>query len=412
MEMTFTTYQHKGPVLPLTPPKKRRKIDELKEFSEADLKFLPQFHEEWRYWGSCTNKANFEEAKYWAKKAYDQAGVKHPRYFAHVGSPVACARLVELLTRMEAPLTELQDNKKGKIGIYPEQMLGEMAIKMAEMITSDYSAYRNGQRFILNEPIPYKDGDEIEIWKQLAVMEAETVESMKGSDLRNRVGEQVYGYHEAGWLCFFDFADRVCNAPDERATPLVGLGRVAGWWAPYEHLCVIQDRASVMEMRGTELHCEDGPAVDYPDKQLTIWSLDNHTVDEQLVMHPETQTLQQIEEEQNADIRALRIARWGGRDTGGKFKSGWARYVREVEAECIDGPVDNEVEGTKEALFRTRQGDLCLVATCKTARIFGMRVPSRAQAQEVGGKPIEIDTCEKARKWLHGNRKLNVIGRT
>ena len=59
---------------------------------------------------------------------------------------------------------------------------------------------------------------------------------------------------------------------------------------------------------------------------------------------------------------------------------------------------DNEIEGTKEALYKT-EGMNKLVVTCPTKRIFTLSVPQT------------IKTCEEARNWLNPFTRLGLKAR-
>lgn len=134
------------------------------------------------------------------------------------------------------------------------------------------------------------------------------------------------------------------------------------------------------------LHNTSGPAVEWsPDFKL--WMIEGNKVDEQIVMRPETQTLAQIESESNADIKAIRIERFG-----------WDRYLRESKATCIDRR-HNTVENTLEALFQVPGGGRRLLATCPTGRLFCMGVAD------------DINSCEEAAAWFNPNGE-RCLGRT
>ncbi len=142
-------------------------------------------------------------------------------------------------------------------------------------------------------------------------------------------------------------------------------------------------------------------------EEVNLWYLEGVLVDEQIVKAPETQTLEQIDTEDNAEVRRIRIERFG-----------WPRYLRESKAKVIDVR-DNDIDATKESLmeinFNTEtqtwndesgvwdvevwEKARVLVCACpSTAKVFVMRVPN------------EIRDCESAQRWLHGNRKIRVIG--
>src|SRR5574337_986281 len=139
--------------------------------------------------------------------------------------------------------------------------------------------------------------------------------------------------------------------------------------------------------KGDLLHNESSPSVLFKSG-WRLWSIDGFPVDEQIVMQPETQTIEQIDKEENQDVKSIRISRFG-----------WPRYIKESGAQCLDKR-KNEVEGTREALFQCKDGSKILVVTCPTRRIFAL------------GVPLQVQTCHEAQSWLHGGKKINVIAAT
>jgi hypothetical protein len=133
-------------------------------------------------------------------------------------------------------------------------------------------------------------------------------------------------------------------------------------------------------------HCEDGPAFESLDWRE--WFIDGILVDEQIVMRPATQTVSQIDADDNSDRRSIRVQRFG-----------WPRYLAEVGAVLVDER-RNDVEGTIEKLVRTNRGEQRLLVTCPTKRIFAL------------GCPGDVRTCDQAQRWLGGPRPMNVIART
>jgi hypothetical protein len=134
-------------------------------------------------------------------------------------------------------------------------------------------------------------------------------------------------------------------------------------------------------------HCDNGPSHCWSDG-WELWCLHGIAVDEQIVLRPETQTVEQMDNEKNADVQALRIERYG-----------WPRYLRETGAACLDER-RNDIDGTCEALFRDRRGRVRLVATCPTARVFTPSVPA------------DIASCEQAQNWLAGEKPFRSLART
>lgn len=140
-----------------------------------------------------------------------------------------------------------------------------------------------------------------------------------------------------------------------------------------------------IKSEGATLTCLDGPAMVSLD--LSLWFIDGLKVDEQIVMRPETQTIAQIDGEKNADVRSIRISRFG-----------WPRYLKDSGAEPRHVS-ENYVTGCPEALYRTKDGNQRLVVVCPTGRQFAM------------GVPPEIETCEQAQRWL-APFEVNILSAT
>ena len=136
---------------------------------------------------------------------------------------------------------------------------------------------------------------------------------------------------------------------------------------------------------GKTLHHDAGPAVRFRDG-WSIWAIDGVVVDEQVVLHPETQNVRQIRREPNAEVKRIRIERFG-----------WDRYLAEVGAVAIDRR-RNDIEATRETLFRTPDRERILVCACpSTARVYALAVPR------------DIRTCEGAQAWLSGGLAGRII---
>ena len=200
-----------------------------------------------------------------------------------------------------------------------------------------------------------------------------------------------WGNHEYHWVQFYKFCDEV-NIPYDKskAAQLPFWEKVdssAGWWSPYDGVVVMCDRPSAFNIdTNRDLHCENGPAVQYRDG-WTIWAIEGHVFDEKVVMRPHEQTLAEINGEENADMKAIRIKRYN-----------WDRYIKDSGMRCIDQR-HNDIEGMKEALFRVSDDECRLVVSCPTGRVFAIAVPG------------EMNKCADAQKWLNP-RPVNVIGRT
>lgn len=194
----------------------------------------------------------------------------------------------------------------------------------------------------------------------------------------------------SAWDCFLTGARDVLGLQREPHAykSWESAAKLGGFRVMHSKFCMVCDFPDVLKVDSeSRPHCEDGPSHRWSDG-WSIWHINGVVVDEQIIMHPETQTIKQIDSEQNQDVRSIRIERYG-----------WDNYLRDSKAKCIDHR-DNEIEGTKEALYQTKHGDKRLVATCATGRVFAI------------GVPAEIKDCEAAQEWLAGGKKFRLVART
>ena len=203
------------------------------------------------------------------------------------------------------------------------------------------------------------------------------------------------GNEWASWCCYLSFVRHVVGFKDESHAAYKHYEDCAihsGWRYMHSEFVIVCDRPlrRVTRMIGDryQLHCEDGPAIEWRDGNVA-WYIEGVRVDRQIVMAPETQTAAQIDAEQNADVKEIRIRRFG-----------WPRYLQESGARVVDSRIC-EVTNTTEALMETKDGNRRLMVTCPTRRRFAP------------GVPREIKTCEEAQRWLAGPfGQARVVART
>jgi hypothetical protein len=207
------------------------------------------------------------------------------------------------------------------------------------------------------------------------------------------VRASIYGQHEAIYGAHYDFYKKVGNlgAGMTQSDGHWTTNRNVGWWLPHENICWATERTSVLTLDDDgRLHGEDAPAISYRDG-FSTWIVHGVRVPKQVVVSPETQTLKQIDDETNEEVRRIRIERYG-----------WPKYLRDVGAKSIDSR-RNDADGTDESLMRLHNGSLRMVVACRsTARVYAIGVPN------------EIKSCEEAQYWMSGGSSLavkrNIIG--
>lgn len=349
------------------------------KLTEEQRSRFPEFVEKWTRIGLCTDPADRQQAERGVNLAYQIAGLKPPEKIIWCESPFS-----QGLTRaivLGQPETNVGDYVWASI----KDSVWDSVVY--SVVTSIVASVRASVRASVMDSV--RDSVSDSVWASVRASVSDSVRGSGWASIKDSVMGSVFGQHEADWMSFYDYI-RVALGLDEQTQKLAGLWQVsqsAGWWVPHEKICWISERHNVVNRNAEgRLHFENGPAIAYPDG-WKIWAINGSIVDEQIVMQPHTQTIDQIHGEANGDIRSIRIERFG-----------WPRYLRESNAHCV-AVRDNEVEGTKEALYRSENGSRLLV-TCPTGRVFALGVPD------------EIADCQSAQNWLNGNRGFRVIART
>jgi hypothetical protein len=191
------------------------------------------------------------------------------------------------------------------------------------------------------------------------------------------------GSMSAPWLSQYDvFISFGLELPQIEG--LLSAAQTCGWFIPFDDLVVLIDRPCAIHMVDGELHNESGPAVSYRDG-FHVWSIQGRRVNEQIVMNPQTQSIDDINSEQNEEIKRIRIERFG-----------WANYLRDVNAKEIDRRT-NDIEFTEESLYHA--GDMkILVCVCpSTGKVFSLEVD-----------PATL-TCSEAQKYLSSGLSERII---
>jgi hypothetical protein len=141
----------------------------------------------------------------------------------------------------------------------------------------------------------------------------------------------VYGAHDAGWLSFYDYFRVECNLEVcNKLLPLMQMAECAGWFAPFEGICIMSDNPvechTILNERGHHiLHKDGGPAVRYGDG-YAVYSLNGTRVSQHIAETPaDVLDPVMIQTEENADVRREIIR-----------KIGIKRTIEKLGAETID----------------------------------------------------------------------------
>lgn len=193
---------------------------------------------------------------------------------------------------------------------------------------------------------------------------------------------QMHGQHELGWLGFNGFLVEVLGLEwDGDIIPHLEMARNAGWWAPYDDMVILCERHNVLKRDADHnLHCEDGPAVAYPDGwELFFWH--GTPVEKEWIMDKENVDPTLALTWENAEERRCLAEILG-----------WEKVLDQLNPVVIDKDSDPEMGELLEVSHESLgdSPERFLRVKCGTGRNFVLPVPP------------EMKTAVEANAWTYG----------
>jgi hypothetical protein len=151
---------------------------------------------------------------------------------------------------------------------------------------------------------------------------------------------------------------------------------------------IVYDGVAIVSENPVEVHWDaeneclnnpKGPAIRYKD-DFSVWAIGGVIVDEQIVMRPETQTLEQINSEEDQEVKRLRITGYG-----------WDKYCQEMNATVLDVKtvqLPNTNSMWMESLMGLENMKVLFTYDPSTGRPYALEVDPRC------------NTCEEAQEYL------------
>lgn len=159
---------------------------------------------------------------------------------------------------------------------------------------------------------------------------------------RQKAWDACYGSHDASWLGFYEFfRDVVRYEKCNELNGLIGAAKCAGWFWPFESLCIASERHDAIHLDTNErLSNLKGPAVHYRDG-FAISAVQGVAVPDWLVNDPKALTSQHIINERNQEVRRIMLSHFMPR----------AQFLKDIGAKMIQ-------EDEFGKLWRGRSGDI------------------------------------------------------
>ena len=348
------------------------------KLTDRQVQLLPAYREKWLKIGLSCEPLDFEKAKDAAKRAYAIAGLAAPTRFYHMSSPIGAAILGTALKNI---VGQVGDQVRGRVGAQVwDQVRGRVGARVWDQV---WSQVRDQVRDQVWDQVGAQVWDQVmdQVGDQVRNQVWDQVRNQVWNQVRNRVwdqvGDQVYGSHDAGWLGFYDFFGAECGIEAiEKLRPLMDLAAVCGWWAPYEHAVIFQDRHNILRRDDQHrLHCETGPAISYPDGySLYFWH--GTSVPERWITHKDMSP-SDILTHKNVEQRRA-----------GCEILGWDRILDELEAKTLDVNPNPQIGTLLEVDLPDSGKERFIRVKCGTGRFFALPVPP------------EIRTALEAQQWM------------
>lgn len=171
---------------------------------------------------------------------------------------------------------------------------------------------------------------------------------------------QMWGDSLTGGAACTSFFREVCGLSlpedfDARALAWEEAAQCTWWCYAHRHFVLACEHprevhlepTPIVDMRGRRshrLHHLSGPALSWSDG-WKVYAIHGRLVPGRVVEHPETLTVQDIEQEENAEVRREMIARYG-----------WTRFITDCGAQVVDAlPLDHPIEGLRGARLLSRR---------------------------------------------------------
>ena len=352
------------------------------ELTEAQKARFPEFVKRWTDIGLCTEPANRPLAEEGIREAYRLAGLEEPKEIRWCGSPFSMD-VARATKQVEEDLEDLL--VEACEGTSREARQDAAAIIAEKVCAAAMTADTAKAKFTLSliKGLGLTPG-QTAIVKKFNTDQA--IAKRVWSNVETGVWNSGYGQHDAHWLGFYDYFREVCGLEKE-TEKLAGLWKIAksaGWFFPHENICWVSERHNILHRNEAgQLHCENGPALAYPDG-FEIYSLNGIRMKKEHVMTPSSKMDPKLVlSETNVDIRRELLR-----------KIGIERFTQVAAVKVLD------TMGTYELLSIELSEDI------KDARYLKMTNPS-VGCFHVEAVAPECNTCQQAINWRHGDINTN-----
>ena len=376
----------------------------IESLTPAQIAKLPEYIEKWTRIGLCTDPADRKKTEEGIIESYKTAGLEPP-HIVWCSSPLAMGftRAILLKLAEEKKLGDIAgasvwdsmrasvwDSKRASVvdSVW-DSMRASMGASVRDSVWdsmrgSVWDSMGDSMRASVRDSVWASVG--ASVWDSVWASVGDSVwDSMRGS-VWDSVGDSGYGQHDANWIGFYDYFRNELGLT-EQTSKLLGLQKItenAGWFLPHKGICWVSERTCVVvQDNNKRMHCENGPAIKYPDGwALHYWH--GVKIPGWIVETPEQITVNKIESESNAEIRRVMMTKYG-----------IAKYLEESGAKEINR--DRDTKG--ERILYRKEDKMGAVQIIKL---------ENSTPEKDGSKkfytfrvPPDLSTCQEAVAYLY-----------
>ena len=214
------------------------------------------------------------------------------------------------------------------------------------------------------------------------------VRAQVGAQVWDQVWEAILGCHDANWLGFYAAFERFGIKAAQKLHGLQEVARSCGWWWPFADAVILTERPNkILRDDQNRLHCENGPALSYPDgfsvyawhgtRLPAEWVENRATIDPAIILKAE-----------NVEQRAA-----------GAALIGWPRMLKVLKEKVIDDSGSPDIGQLIElTLPGLPEPGRFLKAVCPRNGIICEGVP---RVSDIDNLPI--NTALHAQAWRIGD---------
>jgi hypothetical protein len=203
-----------------------------------------------------------------------------------------------------------------------------------------------------------------------------------------------FGQHEGGWLAFYDYFRNECGLVEETnsLSGLFNAAKTCGWYWAYADICFVSKKPTKCTLDDQNLlHSLTGPAIAFSDG-FEIYAINGVMVTKDVVMAPESITIENINSEPNEEVKRIKIQQFGV-----------SKFITEQKSTIIDmdviavNPFDKDSPTMPRALMEIGAMRYFVGTDGSTKRTYYMNVPAH------------ISTCVEAHNFISPVNESNII---